>query len=281
MESPRVISPRTRRRCASVEAMLLPARPPRARAAARHVWLPRQHGAWAMLLLPLLLGVAASRPDPWQLVLLGAALAGYLESATVQAWSKARRAPEYPAPALAYGMSFAVLGLALVVVFPALLIALVIAIPAALVVVRGAQPGTRRDLANSLAQVAQALVLVPSAAWVSGAFEAGRVAVFLAVAAAYLVGTVLVVRSVLRERGNDAFAAVSVGFHAALIIPALVFLPAAYAVLATALAGRAASLPLLQRRWAAGGRPLRPIHVGLVEIAASLGVIVTAFAVPI
>ena len=234
-----------------------------------------------MLLLPLLLGVAASRPDPWQLPLLGAALAGYLESATVQAWSKARRAPEYRAPALVYGTSFVVLGLALVVVFPALLVALVVAIPAALVVVRGAQPGTRRDLANSLAQVAQALVLVPSAAWVSGAFEAGRVAAFTAVAAAYLVGTVLVVRSVLRERGNDTFAAVSVGFHVALIVPAIAYLPPTYAVLAAALAGRAAALPLLQRRWAAGPRPLRPIHVGLVEIAASLGVVVTAFAVPI
>lgn len=254
--------------------------PTSARVAARHVWLPRQHGAWAMLLLPLLLGVAASRPDPWQLALGGAALTGYLASATVQAWSRARRAPEFRTPAAIHGTVFAILGLTLVLVFPALLLALVIGVPAALVVARGARPGTRRDLANSLAQVSLALVLVPSAAWVSGAFEPWRVAVFTGVAAAYLFGTVLVVRSVLRERGNAAFAALSVAFHFALIVPA-VLLPVGYTVLAAALAGRAVALPVVQRRQAAGSRPLRPIHVGLVEIAASLGVVVVAFAVPI
>ena len=42
---------------------------PEARPIAGHrLWIPRQHGAWAMLLLPVLLGVAASAPDPWQLV---------------------------------------------------------------------------------------------------------------------------------------------------------------------------------------------------------------------
>ncbi len=45
---------------------------PEARPIAGHrLWIPRQHGAWAMLLLPLLLGVAASTPDPWQLVVGG------------------------------------------------------------------------------------------------------------------------------------------------------------------------------------------------------------------
>ena len=75
---------------------------------------------------------------------------------------------------------------------------------------RGAQPGSRRDLANSLLQVVQALVLVPAAAFVSGEFEPGRVVPYVLVAAGYLFGTVLVVRSVLRERGNEAFAAASV-----------------------------------------------------------------------
>ena len=162
-----------------------------------------------------------------------------------------------------------------------LLLTLLVAIPAALVVFQGAKPGTRRDLANSVAQVAQALVLVPAAAYVSGEFEVERIAAYTAVAAAYLLGTVLVVRSVLRERGNDAFAALSMGVHLAFAAVAFVLLPAGYVVVGLGLAARAIALPYVQRRWATGPHPLRPIHVGLVEIAASVAVCVVAFAVPL
>jgi len=233
-----------------------------------------------MLLVPLLVGVAASRPAPWHLVLAGAALTAYLASASVQAWTRARRPRAYRAPIVAYGGLFAILGLTLVVAFPALLLTLVVAGPAAFVVLGGARPGTRRDLANSLAQVAQALVLVPAAAHVSGTFEVERVVTATAVAAGYLIGTVLVVRSVLRERGNEAFAAASIGFHVVLVGLALAVLPPIYAVIAAALALRALALPILQRRLAAGPRPLRPIHVGLVEIAASIATVAVVFLAP-
>ena len=233
-----------------------------------------------MLLVPLLIGVAASRPAPWHLVLAGAALTAYLASASVQAWTRARRPRAYRVPIVAYGGLFAILGLALVIAFPALLLTLVVAGPAAFLVLGGARPGTRRDLANSLAQVAQALVLVPAAAYVSGKFEVEPVVTATAVAAGYLVGTVLVVRSVLRERGNETFAAVSVGFHVVLVGLALAVLPPAYAVVAAALALRALALPIIQRRLAAGPRPLRPIHVGLVEIAASIAIVAVVFLAP-
>jgi hypothetical protein len=248
---------------------------------ARHLWIPRQHGAWAMLLLPVLLGVAASRPSPWHLALAGAALVGYLASASLQAWSRARRPPAYRAPILAYGAVFAGLGLVLAGGFPVLLLSLAVIVPTAAVVLGGARPGTRRDLANSLVQVVQALVLVPASAVVSGAFEPDRVLAYTLVAGGYLFGTVLVVRSVLRERGNERFALVSVGFHVALAALAAVTVPLAYAAVAAGLAARAAALPVLQRRSALGPRPLRPIHVGMVEIVASSAVAVVSFLVPI
>lgn len=247
---------------------------------ARHAWLPRQHGAWAMLLVPLLLGVAASRASSWHVVLAGAALSGYLASASAQAWARARRSPAYRAPMAVYGGLFAVLGITLVLAFPALLAAVLVAGPATLVVLGGARPGTRRDLANSLAQVAQALVLVPAAALVSGAVEAGPVVSATVIAAGYLVGTVLVVRSVLRERGNEAFAGLSVGFHAVLAGLAVLLLPAGYVVLGAALTLRAAALPALQRRLAGGPRPIRPVHVGIVEILASVAVVAVSFLSP-
>ena len=234
-----------------------------------------------MLLLPVLLGIAASRPSAWHLALVAAALTAYLASASLQAWSRARRPPTLRAPVIVYGAVFGILGLSLVVAFPALVLALVVVLPTAVVVFGGARPGTRRDLANRVAQVAQALVLVPAAAWVSGAFDVQRVALYTLVAAGYLVGTVLVVRSVLRERGNERFALVTVGFHLLLVALSALALPLAYPLVGAFLAARAAALPVLQRRWSSGPRPLRPVHVGIVEIVASAAVVVVAFAAPI
>ncbi len=90
----------------------------------------------------------------------------------------------------------------------------------------------------------------------------------------------LVVRSVLRERGNDAFARLSAAFSISLVLVAAIALPPAYVVLAAALLARAVALPIAQRRLAGGPHPLRPVHVGIVEMVASLAVVLVALAVP-
>jgi hypothetical protein len=244
------------------------------------LWVPRQHGAWAMLALPLLLGIASTAISPWDLPLAAAALAGYLAAATTQAWLRARRRPSYVPSLAVYGGVFVVAAVLLVVAFPALLLAAVVVVPAGALVVGGARPGTPRDLANSLAQTAIALVLVPAAGYVSGAWDPAAVVTATAIAAGYLVGTVLVVRSVIRQRGNRPFAILSVGFHAALVVAAAVALPWPYAVYAVGLTARAVALPVVERQRAGTARPLRPITVGIVEIVASITLVVLAFAVP-
>lgn len=230
-----------------------------------------------MLAVPLLLGVAASRPTPWQILLAAAAASGYLASATAQAWLRARRRPSFVPSLIAYGGAFAVLGVVLVAARPVLALSLVVVVPAAAVALARARPGTGRDLANSLAQVAIALALVPAAAWASGDPAVARVVAATAIAAAYLVGTVLVVRSVIRERGNARFARLSVGYHALVVVLATATLPWPFTVVALGLTARAVALPLLQRRRAGTRRPLRPIHVGVTEIVASTVLVVVAF----
>lgn len=258
-------------------AIAVPVAGPRA----SRLWFPHQHGAWAMLAVPLLLGVAASRPDAWQLVLAIAAVAGYLASATWQAWMRARRRPTFLTSLRVYGGVFSVLAAVLVVTHPGLVVAGVVLVPAAAFSLAGARPGARREIGDTLAQLLQAIVLVPSAAYVSGSFDPPRVAAYTLVAAAYLVGTVVVVRSVIRERGNTPFAVGSVGFHVALVALAIAFLPPAYAVVAVGLAIRAAALPWVQRGWAGTAHPLRPVHVGAVEAVASIVLVVVGFAVPL
>jgi hypothetical protein len=247
----------------------------------RRARIPRQHGAWAMIATPLLLGVAASQPAPWQAVMAIAAFSGFLTSVVAQTWLRARRSPGYHRLLAIFGITFAASAAALVVAWPALLATLVVLIPATAITLGGARPGTPRDLATSLAQVAQAVVLVPATAWVSGAWDAEDVTRMTIVAAAFLVGEVLVVRSVLRERGNARFAALSLGFHAVLVLAAAVALPAAYAMLGLVLLLRSASLPVVQRRWATTSHPLKPVYVGLLELGCSVALVLVAFTVPL
>jgi hypothetical protein len=234
-----------------------------------------------MLATPMLLGVAVSRPAPWQAVVAIAAVAGFLTSATFQAWLRARRDPAYHRMLLVLGGIFGSAAVLLVAAFPELLLTLVVLMPATAVTAVGARPGTPRDLATSLGQVAQATLLVPVTAWVSGAWDAQAVTVMTIVAAAFLAGEVLVVRSVIRERENGWFAVVSVGCHGIFVLAALAALPIAYAALALILLARAALLPQLQRRWAKTTHPLRPVHVGMLELACSMALVLVGFAVPV
>ena len=214
-------------------------------------------------------------------MLAGAAYAGYLASITVQTWARARRPRAYRAPIVAYGSAFAVLGLALVVTFPALLLTLLVFVPAGLIVFGGARPGTKRDLANSLAQVAQAIVLVPAAAHVSGTVDrngwwrtpwsppptssARSSSSAPSCASEATTGS---------PRSRSASTCV-------VTVAAALTLPWPYALVAAGLTARAIGLPLAQRRWAGGSHPLRPVHVGIVEIVSSLAVVVVSFAVPL
>ncbi len=234
-----------------------------------------------MLAVPLLLGVAVSRPSAWQLVLAATAVTGYLAAASAQGFLRSRGGGRYRAPLIVYGGAFGALGLLLAWTHPILLMALVVLVPAAGTALWAARPGAGRAITASLAAVVQALVLLPAGAVLGGPFDWLVVGRATLLAAIYFLGTVLVVRSVIRERGNGGFAALSVGYHLGAVTLAGLLLPWAYAAYVAALAVRAAALPVLQLRWARSGRRLRPIQVGIVEIVASAALVALAFTVPL
>src|ERR1035437_6113901 len=123
------------------------------------LWVPHQRGAWAMLALPILVGIVASRFVPGQLLLAATAVAAYLASATLQAWLRARRRPSYVLSIAAYGAATALLGIPLLMLEPRLIVAVIIVVPAGALTLATARPGTPRELVLSLAHVAQASVL--------------------------------------------------------------------------------------------------------------------------
>jgi hypothetical protein len=243
--------------------------------------VPKQYGAWAILAVPLLLGVAASRPSPWHLVLAVAAVSAYLASVAALEWTRSRR-PASLRPAAVFGVAFVASGGTVLLVEPRLLVIGALVAAAALATLAMSLTGRGKSVVVSLVEVAQALALVPAAALLAGGPLDAAVAAATLAAGLYLVGSVLMVRSLIRERGNRAFAAASLAYHAAAVVAAWLFLAWPYAVLGLGLLARAFGLLVAQARWRTGplgASRLRPVHIGIIEIVASLALVTLGFAV--
>ncbi|MFJ8580569.1 YwiC-like family protein [Micromonospora sp. NPDC093277] len=233
-------------------------RPVRSR---RHRYLPPQHGAWAMLLLPYLTAVCVTGLRWPHLPLLGAWLAGYLFCYYALLAVKTGRTDRVRPQLLLYGAVTAVLVAPVLFARPGILgyaplYALLVAVN-----VGYARLRRERALLNDLASVAQSVLMVFVVATVAGVRPAELAAVAVAVGA-YLVGTVLYVKTMIRERDSVGYRWASGAYHlAALVVAVAAGWGSAVAGVFALLLLRAALLP---------GRRLTPVRVGMVELVAAL-----------
>ncbi|MEN1976248.1 YwiC-like family protein [Cellulomonas olei] len=244
-------------------------------------WVPNQHGAWAMVVAPPVVGALLAGPRGLHALLLAAWLAAYCAYFALTQWLRSGRRRRYRDPVLGYGVATAVLGLPLVAAQPALLRwapAFALLLGASL---RYAARRADRSYGNDLVTITAAALMTVVAAglldrpegwWPPGADDP-RARTAAGLLAAYLVGTVPYVKSMIRERGRPATARLSAGYHAALLAGAVVLAAAgrpagvAGVALVVVAAGLLARAVLLPRR----GR-VRPAVVGAGEVVATLAV---------
>jgi hypothetical protein len=256
------------------------------RRAARPVYLPPQHGAWAFLALPLALAwlVSPLGPGPavgWSAVLAVTWVGAYPLSYALLGLARPRQAARFRRPALVWSA---------VVVPPA--VVLVAAHPWLVWVGAGylalfavnlwfARRRRERDLVNDAVLVAECTAVVP-VAWAVAAGARGplppvaavpvEVLVLAALCAVVLADSTLHVRSLIRERRNPGFARLSRAVSLAGVVVA--------AGLGTILGAPqgwwlvAGAAVLLVRAFAV--RTTRPARIGLVELGAFAAVVVTA-----
>ncbi|HEY6794134.1 MAG TPA: YwiC-like family protein [Kineosporiaceae bacterium] len=233
------------------------ARPPSRRRARRY--LPPQHGAWAMLLLPYAVGVAGAGPVWLDVPLLVAWVGGYLLSYYVLLAIKTRR-PERVAGPLRLYAALCLPAATLVAVRAPAVWAFAPPIGALLAVnARYARRHADRALPAGLASAASSCLIVPVTATVAGQPVERSVLPGL-VLLAYLAGSVLYVKTVIRERGDRRYLVASVSVHA-LAAAALVPVSWPLAALFGWFTIRAAWLP---------ARAPTPKQVGLTEVVHSL-----------
>lgn len=263
-----------------------------------------QHGAWAMLVVPPVVGAAMSGVTWRHALLLVAWLVAYLAYNAVGLWLRSGRKARYLPPVRAYGIAAVVVGGGLLVVTPGLLVwapvyavllgvslaasvrradrswsnDAVTVVGACLMTLVAAGLGSRAPSEAARSAVAWGRSLVDGSALVggSGVVDGAGVApahVVLAavVLLAYFWGTVLYVKTMIRERGRRDVLAWSIGYHVAIAAAGFVVHPLLGAV-GVLLAARAAVVP---RRWPRA----TPKAIGIGEIVATTAVAVVTLAV--
>jgi len=217
-----------------------------------------------MLLVPFALGPFAATPTWSSLLLLVAWLSAYLASYFALRWWKTRtlahRGRRFQAPALGYAAVLTVSGAALVAIEPWLLAAALAFVPFEAAAVGLALHGKERSLIAGISSATAASLMAPVAYHLAGGDDQSLAFALFGVSWLAFTGTVLHVKSTIRERDNPRSRVASIAFHvvalgAATWIDPVLAIPFGFLLL------RAVLVP--QHGW-------RPAQIGAVEIIGSL-----------
>lgn len=234
-----------------------------------------------MALLPVLTGVVAGGPRPLALLLLGAWFAGFSAFHAMGLFARlAERRRHAVMPALVTWSAVGVgTGVPLILLSPALLRWSPFFAPLALAAIVEALRGRQRSLTSRVSTILAACLMTP-VAWSLGAHAGSPLAPGLgqawfiaALEAAYFLGTVPYVRSMIRGRGELRWIVASGIWHA--VGFALICLAArsgtihpGLALVWAGLLVRSIGLPLAVR----AGRTIRAMTIGLLEMACTTAV---------
>ncbi|NNG20670.1 YwiC-like family protein [Naumannella sp. ID2617S] len=245
-------------------------------------WIPRQHGAWAMLLVPSLLAVVATvRRDGLSLhllPLLACWILGYFAFNSISGWLKVRstrRRSRYVTPIAAWCILTAASGLvALSQIGWELLIWAGVYTPLITGTLWLVAHHQERSTISGLLTVAAAClmpitILHPNPTELP--ISASTITLSL-LAFGYFFGTVLYVKTLIRHRSEASWLMLSIGWHAVASAVAVVTAAAsglgwAWAVFFDVVLLRAVLVPLLGPM---SGRTVTPKQAGIGEIVLSL-----------
>lgn len=251
-------------------------------------WVPREHGAWAMLVVPVVVGAVAAGPTWRHGLLLVAWLVAYCAFSAAGLWLRSGRRARYLPPLRFHAVAAAALGVALVAGAPDLLRwAPVYAVLLATSLASSVRRADRSWLNDTVTVLAACLMAVVSAGlrggwtatWLPPGADDRAAWVAAGLLAGYFLGTVPYVKTLIRDRGDRRTLAVSIGYHGLVAAATLAWLVRAVAtgahvagaalllVVAAGLLARAALVPR-RRPWPSARA------VGLGEIAATLVVTV-------
>lgn len=224
-------------------------------------YIPNQHGAWAMLVLPFLFGLAASQGKWPHIPLFLTWLLLYLFSFPLLQWAKTRRGDRYRKPVMLYAALLLPFAIYMLIAVPQLIWFTLPLIPLFFVNLYYARTKNERALLNDIAAIATFSLMVFPVFYI-GEGEDWRTAVVLfAVSMIYFTGTALYVKTIIREKKNPKYYYASIAYHLCFIVFGLWFLPLPAAPVLAALLLRAIVVPKMG---------VTPKVTGMIEIGFTL-----------
>lgn len=224
-------------------------------------YIPNQHGAWAMLIVPFLFGMIASVPGPIHILLFACWLLIYLLMFPLLQWIRTGKASRYRGPVLVYGVLLVPAAIGLVWLHPGVVVMALMFLPLFAVNAYYAKQKRERALLNDIAAIVQFSLIVFLSFELGGGTDYGTAAELFLISTGYFIGTAFYVKTIIRERNNSRFYICSVVYHLVLSLLALWLLPPAMLLTALVLLARAIWFPR---------KGITPKQSGILEIVYSV-----------
>lgn len=192
----------------------------------RRGWLSNEHGAWVMTVLPIAVGMCTVRPQPIQFLLLLAWMAAYCSFHTLSLYwaaSPKRRATYLPAFLTWAGIA-ALIGVPIIVTHLHAVAKIIIPITLfCAIATYEAFRKRRRSIASHVSSVLASSCTLPLSIWItSEAYSSVKLWCAAAAVAAYMLGAIVYVRSLIRGANKVPVYIVSIVWHVAIVGACLV-----------------------------------------------------------
>ncbi|MBU8877443.1 YwiC-like family protein [Bacillus sp. FJAT-29790] len=219
--------------------------------------LPKQHGAWAMLLIPFWLGAVASELTWFHIPFFIGWLFLYLATYPMLLLFKKKKIQYYAKWTTIYLVPAIVLLLFPLWERPSIVIFGLIMLPFFIINVYYSSKNRERALGNDISAImAFSIAGLASSYLANGEVNSSAVIVFITTVL-FFTGSTFYVKTMIREKRNQVFKLFSWIYHIAVVILWGMFGQWFIAV---------AFLPSLLRAFAFNGRALTPKQIGIIEI---------------
>lgn len=219
---------------------------------------PNQHGVWAMLIVPFLFGIFAGKFSLFHILfILGWFLVFFATDNYLFYVKKRKKQIGYLKSSAMFGSLAALLFIPVVIHQPKVLFLFLLMMPFAYINIYFAKMRNERHVLNDVCAVT-IFSIAGVISYYIGTSHINRVAalVFM-MSMLYFGGTILYVKTMIREKKNDTYKWMSFIYHIFLVSLGFLLSP---------VIGLAA-VPSLIRAVGFYGRNLKPIKIGIVEIA--------------
>ncbi|THF76073.1 YwiC-like family protein [Cohnella fermenti] len=235
---------------------------------AKKIVIPHEHGGWAMVTVPFLIGTVAGAPNVWHIPLFLGWFFLYLSSyPLLQAVKRSSNRSHWVRWGVLYGAVAVVCLIPPLIAMPRLFLFGIPLLALLAVNLWHAKRRSERALVNDLCAILT-FAIGGAAAYLLGDGDWDRtMAAVVAFSFLYFTGSVFFVKSVFRERKNKRWAVCSYVYHALLLALPLAL---GYPWMSAAYLFSAA------RAFSLAGKLVRPMKVGIIEIAGSVQFVLLA-----